>query len=88
MSYGPVMIDLDGTTLSAEEEALLQHPAVGGVIYFSRNYESPQQIQQLSEAIHQVRPGLLLAVDQEGGRVNVLSFTRLPPMQRFYPAVS
>ena len=71
--------------LTPEEEELLQHPHVGGVIYFSRNYQSPEQIKALSENIRQLRPGLLLAVDQEGGRVQRFKegFTTLPPMQQF-----
>ncbi|HFD80321.1 MAG TPA: beta-N-acetylhexosaminidase [Gammaproteobacteria bacterium] len=86
MSIGPVMVDLQGLELQPEERELLQHPAVGGVILFSRNYESPQQLLALSEAIHGLRrPPLLIAVDQEGGRVQRFrdDFVRLPPAGRF-----
>ena len=70
MSIGPVMVDLRGLELLPEERDLLQHPAVGGVILFSRNYESAEQVHALAGAIHRLRePPLLLAVDQEGGRV-------------------
>ncbi|HHH38743.1 MAG TPA: beta-N-acetylhexosaminidase, partial [Sedimenticola sp.] len=70
MSHGPLMLDLEGTTLSPEERDLLTHPVVGGVILFSRNYESPEQLTRLVSAIHDLRePRLLVAVDQEGGRV-------------------
>ncbi len=81
---GSVMMDLRGTTLADDEKALLLHPLVGGVIYFSRNYESPEQIALLSKEIHSLRePRLLIAVDHEGGRVQRFQdgFTRLPALQ-------
>lgn len=82
MSLGPVMLDLEGTALTREEKRLLQHPAVGGVILFSRNFVSHSQIDELCRSIHAVRnPHLLIAVDHEGGRVQRFKegFTHLPP---------
>ena len=55
MSLGPLMIDLAGSRVSAEERELLQHPLVGGVILFSRNYENPPQLSALVADIHAAR---------------------------------
>lgn len=79
---GPVMLDVEGLTLAGHEKEKINHPNTGAVILFSRNYENPQQITELINHIRAARQGdILIAVDQEGGRVQRFKngFTRLPP---------
>jgi beta-N-acetylhexosaminidase len=81
---GPLMIDIEGVELSQIDRDVLRHPLVGGVILFSRNYQSIEQVSQLSKAIHALRgEPLLIAVDHEGGRVQRFrdEFTCIPCMQ-------
>ncbi len=84
-TIGPLMMDLAGTSVSAAERDQLRHPAVGGVILFTRNYESPDQLAGLVRAIRELRPELLIAADTEGGRVQRFrrGFLRLPAVARY-----
>lgn len=83
---GALMLDIEGKTLSAEDIELLKAPQTGGLILFGRNIESPAQVRALTDHIRAVRPEILIAVDQEGGRVRRLKeqhgFTALPAMGR------
>lgn len=86
MPLGPLMIGIRGLTLAPEERELLCDPRIGGVLLFTRNYESVEQLSSLADAIHAIRrPPLLIAVDQEGGCIQRLrtGFTTLPAPARF-----
>ncbi len=84
LPLGPVVLDPQGAALTEEDRRRMLHPAAGGVILFSRSYESPEQLQELTEEIRALRePQLLLSVDHEGGRVQRFKegFTALPAMR-------
>ncbi len=86
LPLGPVIVDVDGLRLTDADRDLLRHPLVGGLIFFSRNFQSREQLLALVAEIRAVRPNLVLAVDQEGGRVQRFKkeFTLLPAMQSFW----
>ena len=84
MPLGPVVVDIAGVELGDAERARLMHPLVGGVILFSRNYRSPEQLRALTSSIHTLRtPALLISVDHEGGRVQRFrdGFSTIAPMR-------
>jgi beta-N-acetylhexosaminidase len=86
LPLGPAVIDPAGAVLTEDDVRRLRHPAVGGVILFTRNFESPAQLQALTQDIRALRePQLLIGVDHEGGRVQRFKegFTALPPMRAF-----
>lgn len=91
MSVGSLMLDIAGYELTGEDREILRHPLVGGVILFARNVESPAQVRTLTTAMRQAagKP-LLIAVDQEGGRVRRFrdGFSPIPAMASVLPAFS
>jgi beta-N-acetylhexosaminidase len=84
MVLGPLMVDLAGPQATSDELARLRDPRVGGLILFTRNFLSVEQLQSLVGEVRASRPDILVAVDHEGGRVQRFrdGFTRLPSMRR------
>jgi beta-N-acetylhexosaminidase len=83
------MLDVEGLTLAQHEQEKINHPNTGAVILFSRNYKNPEQVTELINSIRAARNGdILIAVDQEGGRVQRFQngFTRLPPASYYAQA--
>ena len=85
MSYGCVIIDFSAYELNPEERELLKHPQVAGIILFTRNYHDQQQVTALIAEAKKIRPGLIVSVDHEGGRVQRFrpGFSVIPPMAHF-----
>ena len=84
LSHAPVVLDVAGTTLSADDRRRLQHPLTGGLILFARNWRDRAQLTELTSEIKSIRPDVLICVDHEGGRVQRFrtdGFTHLPPMR-------
>lgn len=84
IEHAPLILDVAGTQLTADDRRRLAHPLTGGVILFSRNWEHRSQLLELTSAIKAVRDDLLICVDHEGGRVQRFrtdGFTHLPPMR-------
>jgi len=86
LAPGPAVVDVLGPVLGDEDRERLLRPAAGAVILFSRNYENPEQLRNLTEQIKRARePELPICVDHEGGRVQRFreGFTAIPPMRVF-----
>ena len=82
--HAPVVLDIAGTALDADDRRRLAHPLVGGLILFARNWRDRAQLTALTAEIKSLRPDVLICVDHEGGRVQRFrtdGFTHLPPMR-------
>lgn len=84
--HAPLVIDVAGTELDANDRRRLQHPLTGGLILFARNWTHRAQLTALVAEAKALRPDLLVTVDHEGGRVQRFrtdGFTHLPAMRTF-----
>src|ERR1700756_1974184 len=84
--HAPVILDVAGTRLNAEDRRRLAHPLIGGAILFGRNWLDRRQVTDLVAEMKAIRPDLLVCVDHEGGRVQRFrtdGFTHLPPMDAY-----
>ena len=81
--FGRLMISIDSTTLSSSDKDLIRNRHVGGIILFTRNFHSQPQIEELCSEIKNIKNNIIIAVDQEGGRVQRFNgeYTQLPSMQ-------
>lgn len=85
VSHAPVVLDIEGLTLSADDRRRLAHPLTGGLILFARNWRDRTQLTSLCAEIKSIRPDVLICVDHEGGRVQRFKtdgFTHVPAMRR------
>ena len=82
--YGRLMLDIEGVLLNDEDKSLIQNKHVGGIIFFARNFTSFDQIKDLADQIKNIKENIIIAVDQEGGRVQRFNkdFTKIPSMQK------
>ena len=82
--YGRLMLDIEGISLSDEDKLLIENKHVGGLIFFSRNFNCFEQIKDLIEQIKNIKENIIIAVDHEGGRVQRFNkdFTKIPSMQK------
>src|SRR4051794_2905334 len=84
--HAPVILDVAGTRLTADDRRRLAHPLAGGAILFGRNWVDRAQVTELVAEMKAIRPDLLVCVDHEGGRVQRFrtdGFTHLPPMAHY-----
>ena len=83
LGHSPLLLDIAGTHLDANDRRRLQHPLTGGLVLFARNWIDRAQLTALTTEIKAIRPDLLICVDHEGGRVQRFrsdGFTHLPAM--------
>ncbi|MES2959726.1 MAG: glycoside hydrolase family 3 N-terminal domain-containing protein, partial [Pseudomonadota bacterium] len=67
--HAPVVLDVAGLALDADDRRRLAHPLAGGLILFARNWQDRRQLTELTAEVKALRPDMLICVDHEGGRV-------------------
>jgi len=84
LDHSPVVLDVAGLALDADDRRRLAHPLTGGIVLFARNWSDRLQLTELIAEAKSIRSDLLVCVDHEGGRVQRFrsdGFTALPPMR-------
>lgn len=69
MTKGVILTDIESSTITPEDKEVIEHPAIFGILLFAKNYENPEQLRALTRQLHEIKPNLVISVDQEGGRV-------------------
>ena len=64
-----LITDISGPAISDNERLWLGNPLLGGIILFTRHFESKEQLKALVAEIKTINPNLIITVDHEGGRV-------------------
>jgi len=85
LAHAPVILDVAGLALDADDRRRLAHPLTGGIVLFGRNWRDRLQLTELIADVKSIRNDLLVCVDHEGGRVQRFrsdGFTTLPPMRQ------
>ena len=85
-AHAPVILDIAGPQLNADDRRRLAHPLTGGMILFARHWQDRRQLTALVAEAKAIRDDLLVCVDHEGGRVQRFrsdGFTHLPPMRHY-----
>ena len=82
-NIGPLIINIDNTRLSDNERSIIKHKLIGGVILFTHNYSSKNQLTALIDELKSIKDNLLITIDHEGGRIQRLidNFTHLPSFE-------
>ena len=84
-----MLIGVSGLTLTTDEKKFIVENNISGVVLFSRNLSTPEQIRDLCAEIQSLRhkmasrAPLFIGIDMEGGRVHRLKspFTQWPPLK-------
>jgi beta-N-acetylhexosaminidase len=83
-AHAPVILDIAGLSLDADDRRRLAHPLTGGLVLFARNWRDRRQLTELAAEVKAIRADLLICVDHEGGRVQRFrsdGFTHVAPMR-------
>ena len=84
-NLGPLIVNIDGLSLSNTDKLLLVDDLIGGVILFGNNYQSTSQLKNLLNEIREIKPNILISIDHVGGRVQRI---RNPSLSQLYRSLN